>query len=325
AATPADRKTRLVVYIHGFNNSFDDVITRAHRLSEIAGGAPVVAIDWTSGSKAQAYAQDLGNAAWSLDDVEALLRLLGGLSDRITIVAHSMGSQVALNALARIDRPLAANERWLAAIDRRPDLTVQQRREFHAEADADARTAAAFQGIVLASPDFDRGQAIGPQGAIDRALSPGQGLKRGMVVYTSASDAAIRAADHAYGYARLGTTRCRGDAEFARAQSAWQNGCHLNPPRDRLAVVDTGFVKPLLGTTMANRTRHTDFLDSTEVADDLAHVLQDGAPGGRRVRCAQTIGGTRREAWYIRPDGADAHEIARKACPTDSLPAPRNR
>jgi pimeloyl-ACP methyl ester carboxylesterase len=295
AAVPAGDHPRILVFIHGFNNGFDDVIARSAQLSDIADASPVVALDWISHASAGGYGQDAANASWSMDGVEQLLAALArqtGKSRRkvaITLVAHSMGSQLAIEVLRRLDTGQPALAR-------------------------------SIDSVVLASPDFDRAQAMVPGGALERVRNPGhKDLKSGspflrrVLVYASRKDHAIATSNRVNGYARLGTTICKGDMDYDLSQSLWKFGCHLAAWRDGLAIVDTGFVKPTRGSAVARAVRHTDFLDDDDVRDDLAQFIRNGGAGHARQWCGlhppADKSGT--GAWVIVPAGV----TLKQTCP----------
>lgn len=98
------RGDRALVFVHGFNNGFDDGI---YRLTQIAAdtnypGTPVL-FSWASGGKATDYIYDKESANAARDDLEATLRLVARTNVKsIDIIAHSMGTWVTMEALRQL-------------------------------------------------------------------------------------------------------------------------------------------------------------------------------------------------------------------------------
>lgn len=104
SAGKESRRNKAMIFIHGFNNRFDDA---AYRLAQIVkdSGAPVVPIlfSWPSRGVVSlgAYEYDRESASQSRDELEQLIDTVA-LSPRlseVTIVCHSMGCTLMLDAL----------------------------------------------------------------------------------------------------------------------------------------------------------------------------------------------------------------------------------
>ncbi|MER9306076.1 alpha/beta hydrolase [Mesorhizobium sp. M0293] len=100
----AMRGDRALVFVHGFNNGFDDGI---YRLTQIAHdtkypGTPVL-FSWASSGKTTGYIYDKESANAARDDLEATLRILAKTKVKsIDIIAHSMGTWVTMEALRQL-------------------------------------------------------------------------------------------------------------------------------------------------------------------------------------------------------------------------------
>ncbi|MGA0594999.1 alpha/beta hydrolase [Enterovirga sp. CN4-39] len=93
---------RVLVFVHGYNNQFDDAVFRFAQIKHDS-AAPGVAIlfTWPSRGRLLAYPYDRESATYSRG---ALERLLNGLAaepsvGEINVLAHSMGNWVTLEAL----------------------------------------------------------------------------------------------------------------------------------------------------------------------------------------------------------------------------------
>ncbi|CAN7579243.1 alpha/beta hydrolase [Mesorhizobium sp. LjRoot246] len=124
----AMRGDRALVFVHGFNNGFDDGI---YRLTQIAhdtkySGTPVL-FSWASSGKTTGYIYDKESANAARDDLEATLRMLAKTKVKsIDIIAHSMGTWVTMEALRQLaitdDRDLGGKLGYVILAS--PDIDV---------------------------------------------------------------------------------------------------------------------------------------------------------------------------------------------------------
>jgi esterase/lipase superfamily enzyme len=100
-------RSKVVIFVHGFNNRFDDAVYRFAQIvhDAKAPGIPVL-FTWPSRGelKLRAYTYDRESANYSRDAFEELLATLTANPNvkEINIVAHSMGNWVTLEALRGI-------------------------------------------------------------------------------------------------------------------------------------------------------------------------------------------------------------------------------
>lgn len=126
-ANVAERGDRVLVFVHGYNNGFDDGV---YRITQIAHdtdykGTPVL-FSWASSGKLTGYVYDKESANAARDDLEATLKMLARTRAKsIDIIAHSMGTWVTMEALRQL------------AIENNRDLNDK------------------LGYVVLASPDID--------------------------------------------------------------------------------------------------------------------------------------------------------------------------
>ncbi len=99
-----DRR-RVFVYVHGFNTRFDRAVFRMAQLTHDSdlNAAPVL-YSWPSRGQLLDYRRDLDNASYSRSDLAKLLEVATNAKavEEIVILAHSMGSWVAVEALRQI-------------------------------------------------------------------------------------------------------------------------------------------------------------------------------------------------------------------------------
>jgi esterase/lipase superfamily enzyme len=118
---------RALVFVHGYNNRFDDSVYRLAQLAEDARfTGTAVLFSWASAGRVLDYVYDNNSASAAREELEETMRMLARAgATRIDLVAHSMGTWIAVEALRQL------------AIAGNPDL--------------DGR----LGDVVLASPDID--------------------------------------------------------------------------------------------------------------------------------------------------------------------------
>ena len=138
SADIAARGGRAMVFIHGYNTSFDRAVYRATQIAQDSGypGTPVL-FSWASGGSTKDYVYDRESASVARDQLEVTLRLLAQSgARRIDIVAHSMGTWVTMEALRQLalagDRDLGGKlgDVILAAPDIDIDVFKSQMRRY---------------------------------------------------------------------------------------------------------------------------------------------------------------------------------------------------
>lgn len=104
AADPARPRT-VLLFIHGYNNDFDLAAQRVAQFSRDIGirGVPVI-YSWPSQSSTLAYGHDttyaMRSTPYARDLIEGIITEIR--PERLYIVAHSLGSRVAVNALREL-------------------------------------------------------------------------------------------------------------------------------------------------------------------------------------------------------------------------------
>ncbi len=102
SAEQTSEKATLVVYIHGYNRSYESaVLDTADLMYEINLSYPLVLYSWPSGGSVLSYASDLVNTDWSTYHLSAFLEKLldNEAIGKLHIIAHSLGNRALLNSL----------------------------------------------------------------------------------------------------------------------------------------------------------------------------------------------------------------------------------
>jgi esterase/lipase superfamily enzyme len=119
----------VLIYVHGFNQTFETAVLDAARLSDgIRFRGDTLAFCWPSKAKLLDYGYDRDSAMWSRD---ALEKVLDGLMasqtvGRLHIVAHSIGTMLTMEALRQLyaHRGDAAADRLGAVVFASPDIDM---------------------------------------------------------------------------------------------------------------------------------------------------------------------------------------------------------
>jgi len=104
-------KRQAVIFVHGYNTLFSEALYRLTQMVEDskAPGVPVL-FTWASRGGIADYVYDNNSATAARDRLEETIRLVfASGADQVSIVAHSMGNWVTVEALRQIkisDRPL---------------------------------------------------------------------------------------------------------------------------------------------------------------------------------------------------------------------------
>ncbi len=136
---------RVLVFVHGFNTRFEEAV---YRFAQIVHDARVnvapVLFTWPSGGNVTDYVYDRDSAVYSRDALEAVLQALANdpSVDSISILAHSMGSYLVVEALRQMsirDHGLPPKIRDVMMAS--PDIDIDVFRRQIAEIDAGRRPA----------------------------------------------------------------------------------------------------------------------------------------------------------------------------------------
>ncbi len=133
AAFP-DGEREAVIYVHGFNNTYDEGVLRIAQLAhdlQIEGVA--VHYAWPSQGWVLGYGHDRESALFARDGLQSLIEEVREAgADRIVLVAHSMGALVSVETMRQMDiaAPGSSKETLfgvlLISADIDPDVFVSQ-------------------------------------------------------------------------------------------------------------------------------------------------------------------------------------------------------
>ncbi len=157
----ADSRTfrnQSIVFIHGYNTSFDDSLFRTAQISyDLQFDGAAYTYSWPSGGGLASYIYDRDSAQGAERYLYEFLQMVQNEtgSTSINIIAHSMGNQMLLQVLRTLKL-------------RAPDAVSR------------------INQIILASPDVDRD-------AFEAIASEITGVAKGITLYAAANDRALEA------------------------------------------------------------------------------------------------------------------------------------
>lgn len=104
-----DANSDVVLFVHGFNYSFEESLQIALRMVQRTGVPAIpIAYSWPSQDRIAAYGVDYDRNEWTIEHLTALIQAIVNVlpAGRVLhIVAHSMGNRAVLVALARSHLP----------------------------------------------------------------------------------------------------------------------------------------------------------------------------------------------------------------------------
>lgn len=160
----------MLVYVHGYMNSFDDSVLRAAQIgADLQFPGVIATFSWPSKGKIEAYPADEASIEASEADLTRFLLLASKLSPggRLHVIAHSMGNR----GFAR-----AVNSAAFAAATKN-NVPLGQ--------------------VILAAPDIDAD-------VFRQLATVFPRISARTTMYSSSKDAAVWASRHLHGYARAG-------------------------------------------------------------------------------------------------------------------------
>lgn len=172
---------KVILYVHGFNNTFDDGAFNLFELWSAAGRAGVpILFSWpTGGHKALGYFSDTQSGDFSVYHLKETLRLISATRavDEVVVVTHSHGASIVTSALR--------------------ELLIESR-----GAGVSMRDTYRIDTLIMAAPDIDLG--VMEQRLVAEAFGIGFGQ---IDVYLNPGDNALGLAGWIFGSPRFGAAR----------------------------------------------------------------------------------------------------------------------
>ncbi|MGH7936575.1 MAG: alpha/beta hydrolase, partial [Chthoniobacterales bacterium] len=206
-ATP---KKQVLVFVHGFNNQFEDAVFRfAQIVHDSRAEAVPVLFTWPSKGSVFAYGYDRESANYSRYALEDGLRALAKIPEvgEIIVLAHSMGNWVTLEALRQM-------------------------------AIRDGKVAEKIRNVLLAAPDVDVDLAR------EQIMAMGPRTRRpNFILFAAKDDRALAISRKLWGEPRLGSIDP--DQDSCGSSPANQETCRSTLEREGIDVVNLTGATPL--------------------------------------------------------------------------------
>jgi esterase/lipase superfamily enzyme len=248
------QRKEVFIYVHGYHNTFDDAAFAMAELWHFLGriGVPIF-YTWPAGYPGLfGYTYDRESSEFTVYHLRELLQLLASWPEveKIHLIAHSRGTDVALNAVR--------------------ELSIKAR-----AAGYDPRQKLKIHNLVLAAPDLDL--QVASQRIVGDYLSIS--VKR-FTVYASPRDKAIGVASRLFASprGRLGTLGLEALPESVSGVLEYSGA--------NLAIINFD-ASAGNGEYKGDRFGHSYFLNAPAVSSDLLLMLRDDldpGPPGRPLR-----------------------------------------
>ena len=101
----AGPKKRVVIFVHGFNNTYEDAVLRfAQMNADMPIASAPILFSWPSGGSVFDYLYDRDSANYSRDALEEMIEQVSAAPDvkDVTLLAHSMGGWLAMEAVRQL-------------------------------------------------------------------------------------------------------------------------------------------------------------------------------------------------------------------------------
>lgn len=118
-------KRKALVYVHGYNMTFQSALFRAAQLAyDIGFDGPVFAYSWPASGSIEDYVYDSNSALRTAENLKNFLQIVAAVPsvDAVEIVAHSLGSLALLYALKQLHDEGAELAKFRRVIFAAPDI-----------------------------------------------------------------------------------------------------------------------------------------------------------------------------------------------------------
>jgi esterase/lipase superfamily enzyme len=261
------KRKEVVVFIHGYNNSFDDAAKATGKIcNTLSAEFACVSLSWPAGGSGGAfygYNIDRESGEFAVLDLKKAIRTLATADGvkRLHLIAHSRGADVLLSALHQLGM-----ESYMVRASISDRYKINNVVLFAPDIDLDVAATKLF-GFV-SDPDAPFGTRASPYGLLPRvgALH--------LTVYSSPNDQALALSSALFGSViRLGRlTNASIDANAAGSNALWSNS-QISGVADFIEYEGN-----------AGLVGHSYFLDDPAVQKDLDALLRGHLKAGDPAR-----------------------------------------
>lgn len=250
AAEAMKRDGRILLYVHGFKETFFTSARDSAQIARLSGlDIPVVHYSWPSQGALLKYAADETNMYYNERQFRSFLTKLAQQpwTKEVILVAHSLGGRLVIPAIEFVDLNSSSED------------------------------ASNISNIILASPDIDRQDFERDITATVLTMRRVNNDRR-ITIYLSAKDRALGLSYSFHGYPRLGRPDCFNPFEAASLRDqGYPERCYAaktsydtEPEKSGLTIIDTT-------ANSRGQTGHSDYLRSAVVCSDFAAVVNGTA------------------------------------------------
>ena len=249
----AKTERKVVVFIHGYNNSFADAANAMGSICRLLGGDSVcVLLTWPAGGSRGAflgYNVDRESGEFAVADMRKAIRAIGQTEGvrEVHIIAHSRGTDVLASAFEQLSA-----EAYVSRFSRTENLKVRNIVLFAPDIDIDVAATKIFD--VFSDPDAPYGTKKNPNAAIPGSFH--------LTIYSSPSDQALGLSSSIFG-SRLRLGQLDLSSPEARALRA--------DPGHRVDLIEVDENTGAFG--------HGYFLSNPAVGSDLVALINGLKPG----------------------------------------------
>lgn len=280
----ASRK-EVVVFIHGYNNSFDDAaLSTGEICRSLRNEFVCVVLTWPAGGTRGSffgYNIDRESSEFAVADFKKAIRIIAETKgvERLHLLAHSRGTDVLANVIQQL-----AIEAYVSGSSLWQRYKVANAVFFAPDIDLDVASSKLFAWV--SDPDLAFGRKSSPSSL------PSQGSMH-LTIYSSPRDGALKASTLLFGSAlRLGQLSVGGlPSDRSDAAAKWA-GSHMG-----------GLVDFIEYAGRSGIIGHSYFLSDANVRADLAAVIRDRAKAGDPRRGLVEI---ERPFWLLSDDRQSA-------------------
>ena len=277
------KRKELVIFIHGYHNSFDDAVTSTGDICKTLHNDFVcVALTWPAGGTGgvfMGYNMDRESGDFSVPDMKKAIRVLADTKgvERVNIIAHSRGTDVLANAIQQLGIETYVSKSSLWQRYKIANIVL-----FAPDIDLDVATSKMFG--VISDPDLPFGSRPSPDGAF-----PSQGPVH-LTVYSSPNDKALDLSAFLFGSKeRLGQIMFKRLPDGKLETNGAISGLHADGRADFIVYLGT-----------SGGIGHSYFLYDPLVRADLAALIRDRKAAGDPGRMLVEI---KRPFWEIADPG----------------------
>ena len=256
------KRKEVIIFIHGYHNTFDDAIKSTSQLCDSFGVNEYVCVSlsWPAGGTQGillGYNFDRESGEFAVADIRKAIRVISGTHQLkyIHLIAHSRGTDVLASALQQLMIEAYGSKQTIGDKYKIANIIL-------AAPDIDVDVASSKLAVLLSDPDFSYGGKINQKAILNRGTPP-------TTIYTSQGDKALAISNKLFGgQFRLGMLAAHLDDKIL------ENTPKVGNNLDLISVESDG--GEFLG--------HSYFLANNHVRNDIVSLIRDHQKAGSPER-----------------------------------------